>query len=329
MPKKAKHYRTVIVGAGRIAAGFDEPGGKHVLTHAHAFQAHAQTDLVGIYDVSPAVAAKAAKKWSTRAFGDLGQMLSETKPDVVSVCTPDDAHVPALLKIAASKPALVICEKPIAASLKDAGKVVKLYEKNRIPLLVNQILRFDVAMQDLRRGLQRGAYGQIISASGFYAKGILHNGVHIVDLARFLFGEAHEYRALFARKDVSGDDRTVGGFMRFARCPQFHLMAGDERITSIYEFDILCQKKRFRITDAGFTINEQTIVADPYFSGYRALGAPKASPTGLGDSMLVLLDNAVQNLERRKPLICPASDALKSYAICEKLLAQSKRICLN
>lgn len=324
MLKKVKRYRAVIIGAGRIAAGFDVPGSKHVLTHAHAYHIHAKTDLVGIYDIIPAAATRAAKKWSTRAYGDLEQMLDEMKPDIISVCTPDNAHVTALLKIAAFKPAIVICEKPIAVSFPDAELVVKIFVQKRIPLLINQTLRFDVKMQEIQRGLQRGAYGPVISASAFYAKGILHNGIHVVDLARFLFGEVNEARVLFVRKDVPGQDKTVGGFLRLARCPQFFMMAGDERVTSIYEFDILCEKRRFRITDAGFVMSKQMVVADPLFTGYRMLSKPKTSATGLGNAMLTLVDHAVRNVERHTPLLCTASDALRSYSICAKLLAQSK-----
>lgn len=43
--------RVVIIGAGNIAAGFDTPESKKILTHAHAVVVNPDFQLLGFYDI--------------------------------------------------------------------------------------------------------------------------------------------------------------------------------------------------------------------------------------------------------------------------------------
>ncbi|MCX6723043.1 MAG: Gfo/Idh/MocA family oxidoreductase, partial [Candidatus Staskawiczbacteria bacterium] len=116
-------------------------------------------------------------------------MFKQTQPDIVSICVPDGQHFLILKKIIKYKPKLVICEKPITTKIVDTEKIIKLYKKNKISVLVNYSRRFDVVIQQLKKDLSENKYGRVVSASGIYSKGILHNGSHLIDLASFLFGK--------------------------------------------------------------------------------------------------------------------------------------------
>ncbi|MFH1077806.1 MAG: Gfo/Idh/MocA family oxidoreductase [Patescibacteria group bacterium] len=320
MPKKDKRFRAAIVGAGSIAALYDTPRSRGILTHAHAFFRHPKTDLVGICDIDPRAAAKAARRWGCTAYADLGAMLRETAPDIVSVCTPDTDHVATLLRVAKARPRLVICEKPVAPDMRGLRTVAKAY--TRIPLLVNFSYRFGPRLRDFRDGLRSGAYGKVLTASAIYVKGLRHNGSHIIDLARFLFGDVVSACALGSRVDFHREDSCVSAVLSFRRCPEFHLMIGDARRAFMFELDVVCEKRRFRLVDVGFRLEEQAVTSDATYPSYRTLGNPSAHASGMDMAMLGMADNAVRHLDRGEPLACVLADAEETQAVCDTLLEQ-------
>lgn len=323
MLPKAK-YKAVIIGAGRIASQFDSPKSGNVLTHAHAFRKHAQVDLVGISDIDKTAAARAAERWSCRAYDDVDAMMKEVQPDIVSVCTPNSSHVGILSKIAPYKPKIVICEKPLATHLSDAQKIVRLYDRIGTPLLINYSRRFDRAMQKIQRAVTAGEYGDILCASGIYTKGIIHNGSHMIDLCRYLFGEVRNFITTSAVADYSAHDRSVSGCLEFERCKQFHLMAGDERAYSIFEIDILFEKRRVRLIDSGFYVSVQRVKSDSRYRGYQCLGRSVTEKTSLDRAMCALVDTAVLHLTQGKLLLSSGENAVKTQKICELLLTSKK-----
>lgn len=320
---KKKKYKAAIIGAGRIASGFDTLAKKEILTHAHAYLSHPQTDLVGFFDINKKAAEAAGKKWSCSVFVDLETMFQETQPEIISICTPDEDHFSTLKKLVKYKPRLVICEKPPTTKVKDTKKILDLYKKSKIPVLVNYSRRFDSKVQKLKREIRNGKYGKVLLTHGIYTKGILHNGSHLVDLCRYLFGEVLNFKTIYVISDYKKEDKSVAGFLSFEKCPQFHLMVGDSRHYAVFELDILLEKKRFRFFDSGFNISVQEVKKNPLYKGFYCLSQPVVAETFLKNALLTLVDNAVSHLEYKKPLICDIDDALKTQEVCE-LLRDSK-----
>ena len=327
MSRNYKKFKAVVIGAGRIAALFDKPGSRTVLTHAHAFQRNPRIELVGFYDIDFDKAHVAAERWSTRAFKNFEQLYAAVQPDIVSICTPNSHHYSTLVQVAELKPRLVITEKPLTTNLVDSKKIINLYQKKKIPVLVNYSRRFDSSVQKLKTELHSGRYGQVLGATGVYSKGVLHNGSHLIDLTRYLFGEVIGAKALFGRSDYQDPaDSAVGGFLSFDHCQQFYLVAADERCYSIFELDILCERGRIRFTDSGLVVTEEQPIFDPLYKGYTILGKAKCQPTHLAGALVALVDNAVHYLEKKQPLLSTLANAYETQRVCSILLTQSKKI---
>jgi predicted dehydrogenase len=322
MLKKDKKFKAVIIGAGRIACGFDDPKSKNILTHAHAYLAHPRTRLAGIYDLNPKISRKEAEKWGSRAFADLDNMFREAKPDIISVCTPDSEHYPVLLKVAEYKPKMVICEKPITTDIKKTLEIMKIYAGYKISMLINFPRRFNPTIQNEKKNIASGNYGKVLAAYAIYTKGTNHSGSHAIDLARFLFGEVKNVKLLFETEDYDRSDKTTGAFLTLKNCRQFYMIPADERRYSIFEFDILCEKKRLRFNDFGFFLEKQAVKKDSLYGGYRILDKPSSKRTQANSSLYNMVDNAVGHLESRVPLLCDISDALKTQKVCNLLLSK-------
>lgn len=312
-------YKCAIIGTGRIGSMFDNPKSRHVLTHAHAYYSNPKTELVGFFDTNYKKARQAAKLWSSQAFGNLEEMFKIAKIDIVSICVPDEYHFSILEEVAKYGPRIVICEKPVTTNIKDTEAVAKLYQQKNIPVLVNYSRRFDLTVQKLRKELIQKKYGQVLCSSLTYNKGILHNGSHAIDLARYFFGEVESAQSLYVLKDFGSVDATVAAFIKFEECPQFHLMASDSRCHSIFEFDIICEKARFRFVDSGFSLLKQSVIKSKLYQGYKILSQPVTMKTGLHNSMAGMVNNAIGYLEFGAPLLCDIKDALQTQIVCAGL----------
>lgn len=319
MPKLQKKYKAVIIGAGKIAAGFDAPRSREILTHAHAYSRHDKLKLSGFYDINFLVAKKAARKWSTQAFDNLTEMLTEVNPDIVSICTPDDDHFKTLMQVANFNPKLVVCEKPVTNNLADTGRLGKIFAKKNIPVLVNYSRRFDSNSQKIAAMIKNGKWGKVISATGIYTKGLLHTGSHLLDLTRLFFGEPLSVRSFNSIVDYHKDDPSISGYIEYERCPQFHLVIGNDLKYGIFELDIILEKGRLRITDYGFNVEMQERVEDKRYSGFFVLGKAKKYSTGLPFAMMNMVKNIVDFFEDRSLILCDIDEAAKTQALCEKL----------
>ncbi|MDO8482063.1 MAG: Gfo/Idh/MocA family oxidoreductase [bacterium] len=319
MALKTNIYSVAIVGAGRIAAGFDTPRSRAVLTHAHAVVNNKRLTLAGITDTNEARGKREARKWKTDFYPTMEEMLERAKPDIVVIATPDKTHADILLQVLRSRPGIIVCEKPVASAPDDISKIRAAVKESGIPVIVNFRRRFDPTVHGIQRDILHGHFGKVLSASVHYTKGLLHNGSHAIDLARYFFGEMTSSKAHFTVDDFPEGSPSVGGVAAFERCPQFYLIAGDERCFSLFEFEILLQKKRLRFVDDGFSLVSQNIVSDPVFKGYRVLGNETVRKTGLIRSMSLLMENAVAVLDGKEKPTSPLEEAIETERTCFRL----------
>jgi predicted dehydrogenase len=157
--------------------------------------------LVGVADPAQEQGRKVERVHGCRWYRDHTQLLSEEKPDVVIVASPDRFHAEhAEDALEAGSAALV--EKPFCTSLAEAERLCRLSAAAGPPLMPVANLRFSPPFHRARRF--------VASLPGFSAEkvvlGKMHLGydyvdllegatVHLFDLTRFLLGDVVEVRA--------------------------------------------------------------------------------------------------------------------------------------
>jgi predicted dehydrogenase len=210
--------RAAVIGCGKIGSGFaDDPLlAGDVCTHADAYVRSPATELIAVCDANPEVAARCADRWGVAAsYADVAEMVRGAEPDVVSICTPDDTHFEitrALIKDAPSVRAM-LCEKPLATHLAQGEEVVRLARERGKVIAVGYVRRYADNMRGLRDFLGQESLGRVTAVTGWYTKGVLHNGTHWFDLLRMLAGEVAWVEAVDRLADGSGDptlDVTLG-----------------------------------------------------------------------------------------------------------------------
>lgn len=93
-------------------------------------------------------------------FVDLDEAFAATDADLVLLCTPPRARLPAVT-LAAERGLAVLCEKPIADSWRDSLAIYRLASSARIKLSVVQNYRYTSRIRTLKQVLDSGRLGRI------------------------------------------------------------------------------------------------------------------------------------------------------------------------
>lgn len=239
MAKKSNppKLRAAVIGVGGI--------GRH---HVREYAKSAYAELVAICDLSTeAIESIQREGIPCEAFQDYKVMLKEAKPDVVSVCLPNNMHAPATIA-ALEAGAHVLCEKPLSTNAADAARMVDTARRKKRLLGVNLSYRFNGFSRFLHNLAEAGEFGEIYFAhtvwhrrrgvpkgTGWFvdksrAGGgpLIDLGVHRLDLAWWLMGKPKPVRAtgatyakfakLYSERfgiPVTTED-LAAGFIRFA-----------------------------------------------------------------------------------------------------------------
>jgi predicted dehydrogenase len=122
--------RVLVVGCGNMGA-----------SHARAYHRMPEFQVVGLVSRGPASRGALARELGgLPEFGDYGQALGATRPDVVSINTYPETHGP-FARAAIEAGSHVFCEKPLATTVEEARAVVDAACARSRKLVVGYILR--------------------------------------------------------------------------------------------------------------------------------------------------------------------------------------------
>src|SRR3712207_3731229 len=157
-------------------------------------------------------------------YDDPEALLRNEQLDFIDIITDVDTH-PAFVHLAASHRLPVICQKPMAPSLSTAKQMVAACRDASVPLLIHENWRWQTPIRQLKHVLDEDRIGKPFRAridmiSGFpvfnnqlFLKDLeqfilIDIGTHILDVARFLFGEAASLGCQIDRihPDIQGED---------------------------------------------------------------------------------------------------------------------------
>ena len=86
------------------------------------------------------------------------------KPELVSIATESGIHAEIAL-YCIEKGVNLIIEKPMAMSIEDADKIIKLSEEKGVKVSACHQNRFNVAIQQLRQAVESGRFGKLSHGS--------------------------------------------------------------------------------------------------------------------------------------------------------------------
>jgi predicted dehydrogenase len=134
------------------------------------------------------------------------ELLDGERVDFVDIVTDAGTHGP-LTRLAAARRIPVVCQKPMATTLREAEGMIRFCAGKRTPFFVHENFRWQAPLRALHQELARGTIGRPFRARIDFISGfpvfanqpllaeldhfiIADVGSHTLDLVRFLFGEA-------------------------------------------------------------------------------------------------------------------------------------------
>ncbi len=150
-----KKVRFGIIGCGKIAECHHIP---------NLLELGKAAEVVALFDIKRAKAVAIAEKHqlSAKVCKTLDELLAEDL-DAVIIATPNSTHCPLTLSaIAAGKHVLV--EKPMAAHVADADRMIRAAEAKGVVLQVNQSFRYMPLYQEAKKVLDSGVIGDLLHA---------------------------------------------------------------------------------------------------------------------------------------------------------------------
>jgi predicted dehydrogenase len=190
-----------VIGLGFIGAGDPVSGdaiGQKVAdldgTHAHALAAHPQVQLVAGSSRDEGRRRRFEERMQVdRTYADWREMLAVEKPDIVGIATHSPYHAEITVACAEAGVRAILCEKPIATSLRNADRALSACRKHGTILAVNHSRRWHPLWQAVREEISNGGIGQVQHAVVHWSSGRLGNiGTHMFDLLRMLLGAEAE-----------------------------------------------------------------------------------------------------------------------------------------
>ncbi|PAV30785.1 dehydrogenase [Virgibacillus profundi] len=209
-------FNVGIIGCGSIAR----------FRHAPEYKANPFVGEIIFYDRNMERAESLAKRFGGRVAGTLEDLLADPTIVAISDCSSNEAH-----HIHTSKALLsgkhVLCEKPLAISVKHAEEIIEAERKSGKKLMVDHNQRFTKAHQKAKEILEKKELGDVLTfrttfghqgpeswgvtksnATWFFKKGRSHSGVagdlgiHKIDLIHYLLDdEIEEVHAFYGALD--------------------------------------------------------------------------------------------------------------------------------
>jgi predicted dehydrogenase len=152
---KPQHPKIRVAGIS-----FDHMHMGDLLRHAHE---HPYVEIAGVCDESPARMKAAIRNFSIprdRIFTDLRACLEEARPDFVILCPATARHAEYVEHCAPYKVHLLV-EKPFAATLAQADRMLAAARRHRVRLAVNWPLRWVPSHMTAQRLLREGRIGEL------------------------------------------------------------------------------------------------------------------------------------------------------------------------
>jgi predicted dehydrogenase len=233
--------RFAVFGAGFWApfqlAGWNEIGGAR---------------CVAVYNRTRGKAEKLAREFHIAAvYSSPEELLDREQLDFIDIITDMCSHG-TFVRLAAERGIPVICQKPMSPSLAEAEQMVAVCRKRRVPFYIHENWRWQKQIRQLKTVLDSSVIGTPFRAQIFQVSGypvfanepalrdldefvLADMGTHLLDVARFLFGDAERVYCQTHRvqSGIKGEDAAT----------LMMLMGGGTTVTCCLGFPGHCLEK--------------------------------------------------------------------------------------
>ncbi|MDQ2732792.1 MAG: Gfo/Idh/MocA family oxidoreductase [Armatimonadota bacterium] len=288
----SKKYRVAFIGAGRPIQTDGATGFGMAHAHAQAYQKLDECEPCAVADISQGNADAFAERYSIpKTYTDYNRMLTEEKPDIVSICTWPHLHAPMVIAAAEAGVRAVHCEKPMAPTWGEARAMVAACDQNGAQLSFNHQRRFLAPFQQARTIIRSGEIGPLERLEAACGD-LMDWGTHWIDML-FFYNENRPAEWVIGQIDAREERSTFGLRMESQAISHFKFKDGVRALVLTgFEANIGCANRiigRDGVIEVGW--GEPWLrIRGPKDAGWRVLPCAEGIHDGVG------IDRAIANL---------------------------------
>lgn len=221
-----KLLKVAIIGCGRVA-----------FHHGEMLRGLPDINVVACCDLIEEKVQKLALQLNCRAYLNYHEMLQKEEVDMVTLATPTGAHYEHVKDILTYHNVNILLEKPMVLKVSDGYEIKRLAAQGGVQIFPVYQNRFNKSVQRVRMALDEGELGDIALGTvrvrwcrpqryydlapwrGTYAMdggAYVNQGIHFIDILRYLAGEIEEVNSCFARLGAKPEAEDTGlSLLRF------------------------------------------------------------------------------------------------------------------
>ena len=147
--------KIALLGAGFIAG-----------VHMEGWKRVEGAKVCAFFETNPEKASAFHHTYQIPHYDSFSRLLEKEEVDIVDICLPTFLHRE-YTEMAASNRKHVFCEKPIALTSEDAEAMKQIWERNKVQLMIGQVLRFWGEYVKTQELITEGAIGEVLSVDAF------------------------------------------------------------------------------------------------------------------------------------------------------------------
>ena len=312
-----------VIGVGAL--------GRH---HARWAGAIPGVELAGVYDIDRARAGQAASDLHCPEFSSLAALVEAC--DAVSVAVTTSHHATVALPVIEAGRHLLI-EKPIAATLADADRIISAAEARGVTLMIGQIERFNPAVVALRDYDIHPRFIEAHRLTAFNPRStdvavVLDLMIHDIDLALHLIKSPVSQIAASAVKVISDSEDIANVRLTFANGAVANLTASRISLrpmrklrifqqSGYYSLDLAeKQADLYRLLDGAPQEGE---LAVPMGASGKSIGYRKAGDKSQ-DMLQAELTAFVEAIRGNRPVAVTGREGREALAVALAVIAESQ-----
>ncbi len=331
--------RFAIIGCGRIA-------------QRHAEHINSKAQLTAVCDFIPEKADALAHQYHANVYYSITDLLKDTNSfDVLSVCSPNGLHAEhSILGLNAG--VHVLCEKPMALTVSDCGRMIQAAEKNNRRLFAIKQNRYNPPVAAVKKLIDEGKLGKInsIQLSCFWNrdeayydnswKGTkdLDGGTlftqfsHFVDLLYWMVGDVEEVNAMMGnyehQKSIEFEDTGVV-ILRFTNgaIGTINYTVNSYQKNMEGSLTIFAEKGTVKIGGQYLNELEYQLIDGIKIENLPEGNRPNNYGTYIGSmsNHNLVYDNVIEVLEKGASITTSAFEGLKTVEIIQKIYAAASK----
>jgi UDP-N-acetyl-2-amino-2-deoxyglucuronate dehydrogenase len=331
--------RFAIIGCGRIA-------------QRHAEHINNKAQLTAVCDICPEKADALAEQYHAKAYYAVTDLLKDSNSfDVLSVCSPNGLHAVHSIR-ALNAGVHVLCEKPMALTVSDCGRMIQAAEKNNLRLFAIKQNRYNPPIAAVKKLIDQNRFGKInsIQLSCFWNrneeyyrnswKGTkdLDGGTlftqfsHFIDLLYWMFGDVEEVKSMmdnYEHKDIIEFEDTGVVILRFSSGAIGTINYTVNSYQKNMEGSLTIFGEKGTVKIGGQYLNE---LEYQQIEGVRIENLPEGNKAnsygnyfGSMSNHDLVYENVIEVLERGGSITTSAFEGLKTVEIIQKIYAASNK----